>query len=455
MSSLFVLLVVLLEGFVTISVEILVIRQLMPLVGNSVVVTSLIIAVFLLFLAYGYRRGGQYGRDFAEILKRNFTISACLLGVGLSYIFIYLFFINMQKLSSEVLLSLSVYLLMIIAPLVYFLGQTLPITMNLIKQNQSAGAIGGKILHLSTIGSFFGAVLTSLVLMHYLGVAKTVVINFQILFLLIVLLTSKAHIKRDIIRIIALSLVFLLVYRVNVHFEDNTLLASNAYANYELFEDDSTLTKALIINGSLSSVIDRDGKAFPYIELIRKILFSDLKLQGKDILVLGAGGFTLSMEGTNKNNITYVDVDKSLPNIVKQHFAKEIHGKVIIKDARDFLNTSANRFDAIVSDVYSSHHTVPAHLLTREYFLSIKDHLHPEGTGIFNIMARPFLDDAYSKRIDNTIRSVFSQCLVIPLNYTANINNLLYVCRKSLEGKTSDYYTDNINRATLDFFVMK
>jgi hypothetical protein len=41
---------------------------------------------------------------------------------------------------------LTLYLLFIIAPLVYFLGQTIPLTMNLVKQEHLAGAIGGKVI---------------------------------------------------------------------------------------------------------------------------------------------------------------------------------------------------------------------------------------------------------------------------------------------------------------------
>lgn len=50
--------ILILEGFVTISVEILTIRQLIPFYGNSVIITSIIIGIFLLFLAFGYWRGG-------------------------------------------------------------------------------------------------------------------------------------------------------------------------------------------------------------------------------------------------------------------------------------------------------------------------------------------------------------------------------------------------------------
>ena len=89
---LILLFIVLLEGFVTISVEVLVIRQLIPFVGNNVIVTSLIIGVFLLFLAIGYWRGGQYRSGYRHILLTNFTKAAICLGIGLSYAFTHLFF---------------------------------------------------------------------------------------------------------------------------------------------------------------------------------------------------------------------------------------------------------------------------------------------------------------------------------------------------------------------------
>lgn len=61
-------LIILLEGFVTISLEILTVRQLTPVMGSSVIVTSLIIGIFLLFLALGYRRGGEHCDHYLSIL---------------------------------------------------------------------------------------------------------------------------------------------------------------------------------------------------------------------------------------------------------------------------------------------------------------------------------------------------------------------------------------------------
>ena len=376
MSKPLLLLIVLIEGFITISAEILTMRQLLPITGNSVVVTSLIIGVFLLFLAYGYRRGGQYTQHYANVLKNNFTFAAVGLGIGLSYGFVDLFFHFFKSyLTSNTLAALCGYLFLITAPLVYVLGQTIPITMNLIKQETTVGAIGGKILHLNTIGSFLGAVLTSLVLMHYFGVAWTVFINCILAMVLISLLFSNK--KTDLVRMAGLCMLGAFVYNLNITLEHQLFVKTNAYANYRIVEN--TGTKTLQINGSQSSAISTDNKGLAYIELIKRILFNDLKINDKDVLVLGAGGFTLSAAGEYNNRFTYLDVDGDIEGVVKQHFLPNIKGKFTAGDARAFLSSNSNNFDVIVSDVCSNHLAIPPQLLTQEYFRQIKDGLREEG----------------------------------------------------------------------------
>jgi len=455
MSGPVLLFVILIEGFITISAEILTIRQLLPFVGNSVVVTSLIIGVFLLFLAYGYRKGGTYQKDYIPILKKNFIASAFCLGIGLSFAFIQFFFNSFDRyISHEVLIALAAYLLLITAPLVYILGQTVPITMNLIKTAKSTGEVGGKILHLSTVGSFLGAVLTSLLLMNYLGVAWTVFINFCLLTILTLVLFSKG--TRDFIGLVILATGLCGVYIINIKMEKVVFVKTNAYANYVVYNDDQNV-KRLQVNNSLSSLLTNDNRGFPYIEFIKRILFDELQLSGKDILVLGAGGFTLSAENTYGNHFTYIDIDKDIEEVVKKHFLKNIKGEFIDSDARSYLSSAEKKFDVIVSDVYSNRRTIPAHLITQEYFLEVKQVLNAGGLAVFNIIARHDLNDPYSARIDNTLRSVFKACTASPVNFSNEFSNIIYVCKDTVipSSDRDGIYRDDLNRSTLDFFNSK
>src|SRR5437660_1589839 len=118
------LIILLVEGFVTISVEILTIRQLIPFYGNSVVITSIIIGFFLLFLSIGYWRGGRQKQDYIERLRFNYLFSLIWIGIGLSYSFIAVFF-NLTTPYLSYLSSLILYLFCILAPIVYWLGQTI------------------------------------------------------------------------------------------------------------------------------------------------------------------------------------------------------------------------------------------------------------------------------------------------------------------------------------------
>ncbi|MGE3318223.1 MAG: fused MFS/spermidine synthase [Candidatus Berkiella sp.] len=441
--------IILIEGFVTISLEILTLRQMIPFVGNSVTVTSLIIGVFLLFLAYGYRQGGKVDEHFIPVLTRNFCIAAVLLGIGLSYPFIDIYFLVYKKLFNATLMGgLLIYLLCITAPLVYLLGQTVPITMHLHKNQDKVGLIGGNVLHVSTIGSFLGSVLTTLILMHYFGVAQTVFVNFCLLFILVIFLNLRELLLTPILLLFFCSFI---VIAVNIDFGKAAFIMSNNYGNYSVEDNEeyyNTHGKVLMINRSGSSYLNTEKKAFPYIELIKRILFDDLKLTNKEILVLGAGGFTISAQGAHDNHFTYVDVDPELPDLVKKHFLEKIQGQVVIQDARQFLLVNSKKYDVIIIDTFSNRLSVPTHLLTKEYYELMASRIKPEGYAIFNVVANPLLNDKYAKRMDNTIRSVFGSCMAIPTKYADQNSNIIYVCHKNINDNL--IYIDNSNKVDFD-----
>lgn len=452
-----ILLIILIEGFVTVAVEMLTIRQLITVVGNSVIITSIIIGIFLLFLAAGYYRGGQYQGDYHRILKMNFIGSALLLGVGISYTFVQVFFyLQFTYLVSNELIALSLYLLLITAPLVFLLGQTVPITTNLFQGERHVGSISGKVLGLSTVGSFLGSIISTLVLMNYLGVAWTIVINFCLLVLLILLLVSSS---KEGVLVAFISLFTLFVVVLNIVMEQRLFVKTNNYADYDILQNQyssitHTVGNTLTINNAPSSFLSWDHKGFAYIEEIKRILFQELKLKDKDILVLGAGGFTLSAESNFSNRFIYVDVDRALPDIVINQFIDRVNGRFVHQDARRFLTSTSQKFDAIVSDVFSNRRTIPFHLLTREYFQTIKAALKPNGVAIFNVIANPMMQDHYSRRMDNTIRCVFHNCVTTVMPYHNGISNLLYICPFG-DNNDRNVYTDNKNTAMIDIYGNK
>ena len=260
--------------------------------------------------------------------------------------------------------------------MVYFLGQTIPITMNLVKQEYNikiVGEIGGKVLFLSTIGSFFGSILTTLLLMEFFGVAVTVFINFSLLIFLILTLSFD---KEKILGTgFFLLLLISVVYLINVFFEQRYFIKTTNYANYNLEYNVAIpfgrTGNILYINNASSSFLDDYKRGFPYIEDIKKILFTDLKLHNKNILVIGAGGFTISAAGAHENNFDYLDIDAKIKKLVKNNFLPNIIGNFIPEDARTYLQKKHKIYDVIISDVYSNANTIPPELLTIEYLATL------------------------------------------------------------------------------------
>jgi spermidine synthase len=451
-SVMLLCLIVLIEGYVTISAEILFIRQLLAFVGGSIIVTSLIIGVFLLFLAAGYHCGGRIKKNFRGVLQRNLNIATMFFGIGISYPLVgFIFYVCIHFFHLGLLAYLSIYLVLITAPLVFVLAYTVPVVMDMLKVNQSAGSLGGKMLALSTIGSFLGATLTSLISLHYFGVAWSITFSSALLALMAILLAKPGYPR--VFQMIFSVVLIACVYLINVTYEHTNFNLTDNYANYNVSEIHHI--KYLTINNSHSSALTQNHTPYAYIQLVQKILFSKhgRDFHHKNILIIGAGGFTLTAKGTHQNKVTYVDIDPNIKAVVEKHFLKHIKGHFVGADARVFLEHSQKKYSAILSDAYSNISTVPSYLMTANYFELLRAHLVNGGLAIFNIIANPSFKDAFSQHIDNTIRAVFSHCTAQPLSYAASPTNMVYVCVKQKTSYHPVIYTDDLNNVTRDLFL--
>ncbi len=176
----------------------------------------------------------------------------------------------------------------------------------------------------------------------------------------------------------------------------------------------------------------------------------ELGLVGGDILVLGAGGFTLShQEPTNR--YTFVDIDPKIREIAEQRFLKEpIRGTFIVDDARRFVRTTDQRFDAVVVDVFSSHTSIPGHLVTQEFWKDIRRTLAPNGALLINLILDGRLETPYARNLLATIDSVYGRCAVEVLHKSQPLSNVIVSCYDSSSPGAGAPYIDERNSADLD-----
>ncbi len=455
-------LILLLEGFVSSALQMITIRQTMPFVGSSVLCTSIVISCFLGALALGYYIGGkQSPHQFKQVLLRNLIISLGFFGIGLSYLFVEIFFTIVGAITkgnvifSSPLIHLLSFCLLIMSPLVFCLGQTVPLLLNTWNENVRKSEAAGNATAISTLGNVVGCLVCSLVLMYFLGIGYSIIINCTLLLICIFTIAGKDILCSPVQPLITLIL-FSTLTIFNAINERERFITTTAYSNISITQ--STAGKELIINRSRSSYVDqKERKGWPYIELIKTALFENLNPGGR-VLVLGAGGFTLSAENTHGLSFTYVDIESKLQEISEAYFLqRKINGEFVAQDARSYLIQNEKQWDAIVIDLYSNSATIPAHTSTAQFFNLVNSRLKKNGLVIMNIVANPMLSDDFSRNIDFTIRGSLSRCVNDLTSFSDDLVNMIYYCHpftSSSRTAVATTYNDDSTKVTIDSYIM-
>jgi hypothetical protein len=487
-------LTILIEGYVVLAVELLAMRSLIPFVGSGTEVIALVISAVLLPLAIGYHRGGScYERRYQEykttggkkplpsirrILLQNLLTSLIILSAGLSYVIQEIFF-GLQEMVGiqHHILQTSLFCLTFLVYPVYLLAQTIPLLSNFFS-SEHLSHITGRMLFFSTVGSFGGSVLSTLVLMTTIGVHSTLLVTLFLLVAMIFLLTRKWYEADNAIAIIWFGLAVAL--NAEPVMQSLFVVADTQYSLIKVHHGTVDMEtglknwKMISINRSTSSAYTQEGERPPYIEYIEQNLL-DLppmdSVVGKEladiehyttpplrVLVIGAGGFTLGMRDI-QNHYTFVDIDPAVKTASEQYFLPKPLGKnkeFYALSARAFLRQNHEQYDVIVLDLYSNIMSIPQEAVTQDFFRAVKTHLKQGGVVAANAISSPDFRDKFSVRYYNSFASVFPHCSrqIIQKfhswNNTRKRVNALYLYFDRPDITDTTIYTDDLNPSSLD-----
>ena len=417
-NTLFLFIIIALEGYIILSAELLAIRQTIPFIGNGTDSVSVIIASVLMPLAFGYHSGGQFTirtskgkfRSIRKKLLSNILIASAFLLPALSYFIFQFFFIGLEAMGIENnIAKVTVYCLVFLVTPMYLLGQTIPLVSNYFSKKRLS-EITGKMLFISTMGSFCGSLLTTLVLMQILGTHHTVTILFVLLLSLSLILGKKQ--TRDTTMTMLAIVGFAGMLNSGSVMKTLNIVKNNKYSTIMVMnvEEDGNAPH-LFINNNDSSMYSKEGRKHEYIEFGERITIDSIpeSSPAKDILIIGAGGFTFG-HNEMKHNYVYIDIDKDLKEISEKYLLKEKlqDNKVFYPvPARAYLARTDKKFDIILLDAYLGGLSIPEHLVTQEFFLEIKKHLNDKAILIANFIVSPNFNNMFAKNIDNTMHSVF------------------------------------------------
>lgn len=408
-AVLMLLLAVFVGGYSSLSLELIVLRQLSSFVGSTTITVSIVMGSFLAFMSWGYYKGSV--ESVSRFSLRNqaandFLIIAMLVVLASSYILIDVYFMAFNEVGiTSNIIQTALYSLLFLSYGPYLFGKITAMLSRYLHYRDSN--FTGKIMAVDTVGSVLGSLFTTLIIMPFIGVNHTIVV--------VVLITLAASFflsrRRNYVAMLTILLAAVLFNQDKLLKDTYGIIENNAVATIGVHKTDGGKSRLLVVNGSMSSKVSKEHKLnFPYINFINDNFIRTIpKTETKDILVVGAGGFTVGIDDT-RNNYVYVDVDKNLKRITEEAFLKQKltpNKKFVVQDANQFLKESRDKYDVIVLDTYSSRQYIPMELVTREYFERAKNNLKEGGVLLLNAIASPNFGDDFAMNLDNTLRSVF------------------------------------------------
>src|ERR671913_1978582 len=359
-SSPLLLSAIAIEGYAVLAVELLAIRQLTPYVGNATDTVAIVIAAVLLPLALGYEAGGRASfapGDEAGVrrqLTRNLLIAAFILSFGLSHPFLAAFFQILDNLGlTHRLVQAAVHTSLFLVYPIYLLGQTIPLVAYC-STGASLPRSTGLMLFLSTLGSFLGSVVSTLVFMTFFGVHITVALTLGLLVVLATFIgwRMEGH-NRLLLTTAALGL-YIVAINSPAAVKAYGIVSNNLYSEVRIVTNPAENSRLLVINNSPSSKVAANPEhRFAYLKYFDQEALRQLDpARPHRILVIGAGGFTIGLED-RFHAYTYVDIDPALRAVSEEHFLRQplSANKIFVPEsARAFLRRNTQTYDVVVLD---------------------------------------------------------------------------------------------------------
>jgi len=174
------------EGFSTLAVEVIAIRLAIPVVGSSMTLTGVLLAVILFALSAGYWHGGQLSSRWSRSRTRTaLTVNLFLAGAiyaGVSFPFEAALLERFLDEGLSLAPAIGVAATLLFAVPVYLVAQSVPLLAELTNDEGKAGKASGRVLFYSTLGSVAGGIVTPVFLFPGFGVRASGYIICGLLF---------------------------------------------------------------------------------------------------------------------------------------------------------------------------------------------------------------------------------------------------------------------------------
>ena len=440
----YLLFTVFVSGMTTLAAELAAGRLIGNVFGTSNIVWTSIIGLILIYLTFGYFLGGKWadanptpGAMYRVLAWGAFTLGLVPYMAG-----------PVLKAAATAFETLQVGILgaSFIAVLVLFivpitlLGTISPFAIRLSVDDMSrAGQTSGQIYAISTLGSFIGTFLPTLVTIPAIGTKNTFLVFSLILLFVALAGLGKFASPRDLLKHLWMPVVIAIV----AAFSSGQALKSSSGQIYETEsaynyiqvakQGDFTILRLNEGQGVHSiyhpNTLQYNGPwdqflASPYFYAGRKP--SDIKRVA--IIGLAAGTTARQMTAVYGNiPIDGFEIDPEIVEVGQKYFDMTMPNlNVEIGDGRLNLEQSPHKYDIIAVDAYRPPY-IPPHMTTQEFFQIAASHLTNDGVLTLNSASVPG-DRRLIDGLATTMGTIFPSIYTVDI--PGSLNTMIFATKQ-------------------------
>jgi spermidine synthase len=427
---------VFISGMTSLAAEFGASRLLGNVFGTSNLVWAAIIGLILIYLTVGYFLGGRW----ADKSPRPQTLYAILAWGAFSLGVV-------PYVSSPVLraaanafdgLQLGVMagafagVLILFTVPVTLLGMISPFAIRLSMDDAGrAGNVAGTIYGVSTIGSFLGTFLPTLILIPTIGTTHTfLVFSLTLLVVALIGLGLSSGWKKTLVYLLMVAALLLLAVfggKGGIKKSAGQVYETESAYNYiQVLEFNDTYYLRLNDGQGVHSMYNAQTLAYggPWQQfLVAPFFYPERKPQDiRRIAIVGlAAGTTARQAAAVFPNVVIdgIEIDPKIVEVGRKYFGLNLSNlNVIIQDGRWGLANSPEKYDLICVDAYRPPY-IPPQLTTQEFFQTAADHLTPDGALAINVGRAPG-DRRLIDGLATTLGTIFQSVYVMDIPNTFN-----------------------------------
>ena len=435
------------SGMTSLAAEFGASRLLGNIFGTSNLVWAAIIGLILIYLTAGYFIGGKWA-DKSPTPQTMYAIlawGAFTLGVVpyISNPVLRAAADAFDTLQVGILAGAFASVMVLFTIPVTLLGMISPFAIRICMDDKAhAGNVAGTIYGISTIGSFLGAFLPTLLLIPTIGTTRTFLLfSLVLLFVALAGLGKSAGVKKMLpylLMVVGLALLALFGGGGRIKASIGQIFeAESAYNYIQVLEFDGTRYLRLNEGQGVHSqynpnTLDYGG---PWQQFLAGPFFNPDKepTDVTRVAIVGlAAGTSARQAAAIFPNVTIDgwEIDPKIVDIGRAYFDMNLPNlNVFVQDGRWGLEQSGERYDLVIVDAYRPPY-IPPHLTTQEFFQIAANHLKPDGVLAINIGRAPG-DRRLIDGLATTIGTIFPSIQVMDIPET--FNSILYATLQPTE----------------------